>query len=95
MIALAAPPRATAKPARIIHEAQPAELGADADGVAFRTSRGRVRPSNPVQSVYLFGLLQWQNFAPEVPDGFTRERVWLEPTPDGWCEYTVTDKESR
>ena len=94
MPALAAPPRSAPKPAHIIHEADPAEAGTDCTGVRFRVLRGRVRPSTPVQSLYLFGLLRWQEYAPEVPEGFTRERVWLEPTPDGWCGYTVTDRES-
>jgi hypothetical protein len=91
MPALAAPPRATPKPARIIHEAQPAELGADADGVEVRTSRGRVRPSNPVESLYLFGLMRWGEYEPPLEEGFVRERIWL--SPDGvWCGYTAVDR---
>jgi hypothetical protein len=65
------------------------------DGVPTRTSSGRVRPGAPGLNVYVLALLHWQRYAPEVAEGFTRERVWLEPTDDGWCRYTVTDRQAR
>jgi hypothetical protein len=81
-------------PGPLLHEAQPVEVGSDAEGRALRVLRGRVRAEVPGLSPYLFCILRFSEVEAGLPvaAGYERVSVWLTPTDDGSCRYTLTDR---
>ena len=61
-------------------------------GLLTRRLSGRVRAAADGVEPYLFALLRFGDYAPEVADGYLRVGVWLEPC-GSWCSYSVTDRE--
>ena len=69
----------------------PVETGGP--GAKTRTYRGRVRPADGSLSPYLFALVHFDSWGPDLAPGYVRE-THFEPC-GAWCRYEIVDRRTK
>ncbi len=78
-------------PPPLLHQPEP-PLETGGPGAKTRTYRGRVRPADGSLSAYLFAMVHFDLWGPNLPPGYERETHFA---PCGeWCRYEIIDTRS-